>query len=85
MCSIKTGAAIKTQADVRNLVLALILRQEGTFEKEKLQILAEQFLTNSIYKTSERELKEIISGYLDLLCRNKELNCDHGCYIGKTV
>ena len=85
MCTIKTGAAIRSQADVRNLVLALILRQRDFFEKESVFSLARHFLEKSYYHVSDRELQEIINNYLDLLCRNKELRCNRDRYVGRAV
>lgn len=85
MCTIKTGTAIETQADVRNLVLAIILRQRGLFEENNVQSLARDYLTESSYSVSQYELHGIISNYLDLLCRNQELSRRGEKYISRSI
>lgn len=85
MCKIKTGKAVKSQADVRNLITAVILRQKKDFEKDTISSLVQYYLIGSLYEFEKGELQELVDYSLDLYCRNKELKCQNGVYTGVMV
>lgn len=85
MCKIKTGVKVISQADVRNLITAIILRQKNPFEKKYIISLTEKNLDGSSYSLEDGELQIMVDEHLDLYCRNKELKCINGKYVGIAV
>lgn len=79
MANIKTGKDIKDLQDIKNLVVALILRS-NKFRKERIEELAYKYLKGSGVKVTQQQLSKIVENYLDLFQRNSLVRCENGVY-----
>lgn len=56
MCKVKTGAAVRTSADLQNLVTSSILRQPKPFTKSEIITQILKLLVNSPYASEKEQI-----------------------------
>lgn len=80
MCRIKTGNRIQTRGDVVNLVTAILLRQRKAFSPTLIANTANYYMEGAEYQICAKKLRKIIQEDIDVMERNKEIECNNGMY-----
>ena len=80
MCKVKSGAQIKNQQDVQNLIVGIIFRQTGTYQIDDILNIVLYYMKDSPYNISEDDLYYIISDTLDMLYIRNRIKCKNGVY-----
>ena len=81
MCKVRSGSALRSSADVRSLITALIFRQQERYSKDSLLSAVRFHLEgapDSIRNTEN--LRAMIDHNLDVMGRNNEVRCAYGYY-----
>lgn len=80
MCKVRSGAKIRNQQDVQNLVTGIIFRQRGAYRINDILKIVLPYMKGSQYKISEDDLYCIIADTLDMLCIRSRIKCKNGIY-----
>ncbi len=80
MCKINSGAKIRNQQDVQNLVIATLFRQEKEYYIENILEIIQQYMIGSPVKIQNDSLYSMILDNLDFLYIRNKVKCKNGCY-----
>lgn len=76
MCKIKSGASIKNNEDVNNLILAVLLRQSSDYRIDNICNIVQDYLKGSDCILQSKDIKSRVFSMLDILSRNGEVKCE---------
>ena len=80
MCKVKSGAKIKNQQDVQNLVIGIIFRQRAAYQIDNILSIVLYYMKNSQYEISVDDLYDTIADTLDMLRVRNRVKCRNGIY-----
>lgn len=80
MCKVNSGAMIKTQQDVQNLVIGILFRQQHVYRIENIIDLVQYYMDGSSITITKDQLHHIILENLDLLYIKNKVKCKNGYY-----
>lgn len=82
---IRAGKEIRSNEDVRNLIVSIIFRQNSDFTKQEIFGLAKEYLKGSEVEITDDDILTMIENTLDILGRNSEITCWNGKYKTKEI
>lgn len=80
---IRVGKEIRSNKDIRNLIVSIILRQNSDFVEQQIFDLTKNHLKGSKMKIGADDILEMIEDTLNILGRNGEVTCWNGKYKAK--
>lgn len=85
MCVFEYGESIRSNEDVRNLVISLVLRQERSFTQADIVEQARLCLNDSPLEISDRTLNALVADSLWVLLNNRDVAWRNGEYVLRNV
>ena len=82
---IRVGKEIRSNEDIRNLIVSIILRQNSDFKKQGIFGLAKEYLKGSKVEMTNDDILTMIENVLDVLGKNGEITCWNGKYKTKEI
>ncbi len=85
MCRVKHGRSIKNRNDVKNLIIAIINRQQNHYYKEQIYEMVEYNYRGAEYIINLDELREMVDDTLRFLYGAGFINCWNGVYSPQVI
>ncbi len=80
MCKVKSGASLKNEADLQNMVIGIILRQRNDYVEQDILDAVAYHSRKAHVKIDSWLIKDIVRDNLSFLQRTNKLFCMDGVY-----
>jgi hypothetical protein len=84
MCKVKSGANLKTESDVQNLITGIILRQQHPYYEDDI-INSVIYYCRGNQVVTKYKLVEMVQETLDIFSQYKKLRCTDGLYTPRKI
>lgn len=85
MCNVKYGCDIKNQNDVQNLIIGIINRQQGDYNKSQIYEMVEYNYHGAEYVMSTKALRKMVDDNLSFLYKAGFIDCWNGLYSPQAI